>query len=295
MQPWVDSHMDWVTKVTEYLQNIKKRTLDNFLIEWLHGSFPLNEAGILIVAHAYNIHVAVFFNDSYWTTTAKSDLNKCKVFLLYRGSLVFEDSRRVTVPEYTEHRRLYSQLEKNYTKLQKDREKEAGKPPKKHTRTVSRNAISSDSESESDQNIMLEKASDGNIMPEQSSDRNIMPSTSGNEEKAAEKQGNMPSDNSGNSGGGSPEEAGAADIDLERIMETAESDNANDRKENLNDKSHSQSSSSSSSSASSNDDNSSDEQSSSEDTEYICGTATCGEVYPLAAALQAHECKHSLK
>ena len=25
------------------------------------------------------------------------------------------------------------------------------------------------------------------------------------------------------------------------------------------------------------------------------GTATCGEVYPLAAALQAHERKHSLK
>ena len=237
--------MDWVTKVTEYLLNIKKRTLDNFLIEWLHGSFPLDEAGILIVARAYKIHVAIFFNDSYWTTTSKSDLNKCKVFLLYHGSLVIEDSRTVPVPEYTERHRLYSQLEKYYTKLQKDREKEAGKPPKKHTRTVTRNAISSDSESESDQNIMPEKASDRNIMPEKSSDGNIMPSMSGNEEKAAEKQGNMPSDNSAHSGAGSPEgaDAGAADVDLERIMEAAESDDANDSKENSNDKSHSQSSS----------------------------------------------------
>ena len=149
-----------------------------------------------------------------------------------------------------------------------------------------RNAISSDSESESDQNIMPEKGSDGNIMPEKSSDGNIMLSTSGNEEKAAEKQGNMPLDNSAHSGG-SPEgaDAGAADIDLERIMEAAESDDANDSKENSNDKSHSQSNSTSSSSASSNDDNSSDEQSSSKDTEYICGTATCGKVYPSAAAL----------
>ena len=142
-----------------------------------------------------------------------------------------------------------------------------------------RNAISLDSESEGDQNIMPDKSSDGNIMP----------SMSGNEEKAAEKQANMLSDNSGNSGA-SPEgaDAGAADVDLERIMEAAESDDANESKENSNDKSHSQSNSSnssSSSSASSNDDNSSDEQSSSEDTEYICGTATCGEVYPLAAAL----------
>ena len=93
MQPWVDGHKDWIVLVTASLLEKKNRTLDNFLKEWLHGSIPLDEAGILIMASVYKVHVAVFFNDSYWTTTAVTDLNKCKIFLLYRGSLEFEDSR----------------------------------------------------------------------------------------------------------------------------------------------------------------------------------------------------------
>ena len=101
MQPWVESHKDWISLVTAHLLDIKKHSLQNFLNEWLHGAFPLDEAGILIVTRANKVYVAVFFNDSYWTTTAVTDLNKCKIFL-YHGSVVFKDSCRVTVAEYTE-------------------------------------------------------------------------------------------------------------------------------------------------------------------------------------------------
>ena len=200
MQPWVDSHMDWVKTVTEYLLKIKKQSLENILLEWLHGSFPLDEAGILIIACAYKIHVAVFFNDSYWTTMAKTDLNKCKVFLLYRGSLVFEDSRRVTVADYTEHRCLYSQLDKYYKKLEKDSEKQKEKEQQKQCAIKqSRNHISLDSESESTE----------------SSDRNIMPSTCTTVNASKEKESNiMPSENNSDTSEGA--HAAAADVDLEK-------------------------------------------------------------------------------
>ena len=102
MQPWVESDKDWISLVTAHLLDIKKCSLQDFLNEWFHGAFPLDEAGILIVTQAYKVHVAVFFNDLYWTMTAVTNLNKCKIFLLYCGSLVFEDSCRVTVAEYTE-------------------------------------------------------------------------------------------------------------------------------------------------------------------------------------------------
>ena len=125
----------------------KNQTLDNFLKEWLHGSFPFDEAGILIMAHAYKVHVAVFFNDSYWTTTAVSDLNKCKIFLLYHSSLVFEDSRQVTVAEYMECRWLYSQLDCYYKKIEKEPKKRADSPV-----FQSQNAIPLDSETS--ENIM---------------------------------------------------------------------------------------------------------------------------------------------
>ena len=231
------------------------------MLEWLHGSFPLDEAGILIIAHAYKIHVAVFFNDLYWTTMAKTDLNKCKVFLLYRGSLVFEDSRRVTVAEYTECHHLYSQLDKYYKKLEKDSEKQKEKEQQKQRAIKqSRNYIPSDSESESTE----------------SSDRNIMPSTSMTVDASKEKESNiMPSENNSDTPEGA--HAAAADVDLEKMMEDRDTDGSNQVKDN----SKQSSSSSSSDSGSS----SSEEETSSEDTEFICATATCGEVYQSAAAL----------
>ena len=94
--------MEWVQKVTSNLLEKKNRKFENFLAEWLHGSFPLNEAGILIIARAYKIHVAVFLNNHYWITHAENDLNKCKVFLVYRGNLVFVNSRRLLSKEYDE-------------------------------------------------------------------------------------------------------------------------------------------------------------------------------------------------
>ena len=148
----------------------QKMQFTGFLNEWLHGAFPLDEAGILIVAWAYKVHVAVFFNDSYWTMTAVTDLNKCKIFLLYRGSLVFKDSCRVTVAEYTEQCRLYSQLDRYYKKMETDKRK--AKKVRFDIPVYSRNAIPTDSESESE-----------NIMPQEQSTKSSDEESSSNEGK----------------------------------------------------------------------------------------------------------------
>ena len=87
---------------------------EDFLIYWLHGSFPLDKAGILVLARAYKIHVTVFFNDHYWTTNTSSNLNECTVFLIYCGDLVFMDSRRLLTKELDEHRPLMQKLKKYY-------------------------------------------------------------------------------------------------------------------------------------------------------------------------------------
>ena len=293
MQPWVDRHKDWIALVTEKLLQRKNRSLDNFLKEWLHGSFPLDVAGILIIARAYKVHVAVFFNDSYWTTTAVSDLNKCKIFLLYRGSLVFEDSRRVTVAEYTERRRLYSQLDHYYKKTEKEPKKRADSPV-----VHAHNAIPSDSETL--ENIML--SNNDKSLNSSSSEEDMEHDTPSNKEeeqtvvhappsdKSASEQNIMPAKPSQKEQ--SLEEAAEieknimpqdeVDMDLEKIME----DTSNLPKES---ESHATTSSSHSSSSSS----SSDQEISSEDSSFICSTATCGEVFDTAAGLRAHEQKHS--
>ena len=249
------------------------------------------------MARAYKVHVAVFFNDSYWMTTAVTDLNKCKIFLLYRGSLVFEDSRWVTVAEYTERRWLYSQLDRYYKKLEQELKKKANRPVIK-----SRNAIPSDSEtsenimpsnndgssdSSSSEEDMDQETTSGK---EQSADdiskseNDIMPAKSSLKEQSSEEASEtdkniMPQQESLNGNHSSPAKDDV-DMNLEKIME--ESTYAAKG-------SHSSSSFSHSSSGSS----SSDEETLSEESAFICSTATCGEVFDSAAGLRAHERKHS--
>ena len=205
-------------------------------------------------------------------TTVVSDLNKCKIFLLYRGLLVFEDSRWCTVAEYTEHRRLYSQLDRYYKKVEKE------PTTKAHKLTGICNAIPSDSDSETSANIMPSNnnGSSDSSSSEQSADetsaseKNIMPAKPSNEQSSEETEKNiMPQEENPN--------GNDVDMDLEQIMEDSTAQK------------------SSSSSSSSHSSSSSESETSSEVTSFICSTATCGEVFESAAGLRAHEWKHSGK
>ena len=95
-------------------------SFEQFRLQWLHGSFPLNTPGIMILARAYKIHVAVFFNNNYWTTDSRKGLERCSVFLLYRGSLVFDNSKRMTAEEFTERKAYFKKLSKYYDKVHED-------------------------------------------------------------------------------------------------------------------------------------------------------------------------------
>ena len=95
-------------------------SFEQFRLQWLHGSFPLNSAGILILATAHKVHITVFFNNNFWTIDAHRGLDRYTVFLLYRGSLVFEDSCRMTSAEFTEWKAYFKKLEKYYDKVHED-------------------------------------------------------------------------------------------------------------------------------------------------------------------------------
>ena len=120
MDDWVDRHLEWVKQVTEIFLQKKRMSFEQFRLQWLHGSFPLNTPGILILARAYKIHVAVFFNNNFWTTDSRRSLDRCTVFLLYRGSLVFENSRRMTSEEFTERKDYFRKLSRYYDKVHEE-------------------------------------------------------------------------------------------------------------------------------------------------------------------------------
>ena len=159
MDDWVDNHLDWVKQVTQSFLSRKRMSFEQFRLQWLHTSFPLNSAGILILARAYKIHVAVFFNDHFWTTDSHTGLDRCSVFLLYRGNLVFENSRRLTTAEFDEKRCLMKKLEQYYATPEPDTSVD-----KLHARAkkLTKNMIESDHDDSSvEEDISLPKDTSG--------------------------------------------------------------------------------------------------------------------------------------
>ena len=161
MPAWVKNHMQWIEAVTKKYLKVRGKTLAEYLHYWLHGSFPLDEGGILILSRAYKVHVAVFFGHSYWTTHIDDDLSQVKVFLLFRGNLEFEDSRRMLSSEHNERRELYKKLEKYYAKLEREQQKQDEEEEEKSEAASEKGSSSEDSESEESQ-----AEETGNIMPE---------------------------------------------------------------------------------------------------------------------------------
>ena len=148
MDDWVDRHLEWAKQVTEVFLEKKRMSFEQFQLQWLHGSFPLNTPGILILARAYKIHVAVFFNNSIWTTDSHHGLERCTVFLLYRGSLVFEDSHRMTSEEFSEWKAYFKKLEKYYDKVHEDEDLRKLHECAKHENCTPKNYVPSDDEDE---------------------------------------------------------------------------------------------------------------------------------------------------
>ena len=132
------------------------------------------------MARAYKIHIAVFFNNHYWTTNTSSNLNECMVFLVYHGDLVFMDSRHLLTKESDECWPLMQKLKKYYDTPAAD------KPLQRHQVCAARKSINhipsdideSESESSSSSSSPSSSSSSENIMqPTTEPQENIMPNS----------------------------------------------------------------------------------------------------------------------
>ena len=163
LQDFKVSHHEWLKKVSEsFLRKSKPcQTLDRYLKYLPVEAFPLDTLVILIYARMCHKHVAVFVGERYWTTHVDDDFQKCKVFLAYRGELVFDDSRMMTGPEYGLVRedvmRFRRHLEREAAKIYAE-EKAAAEREGRDIKKKNTNHIDSDSE-ESDLENLLEETS----------------------------------------------------------------------------------------------------------------------------------------
>ena len=80
---FVSRKREWVEQISSHLLGLKKQQLEDYLAEFLKPDIPFDEVGILMFARMMHKHVAVYFNDLYWTTRVDHDCAKCEAHLIY--------------------------------------------------------------------------------------------------------------------------------------------------------------------------------------------------------------------
>lgn len=111
---FIEKKMDWIRDISEYLLGMKKRELEDYLAEFLKPEHPLDEIGILIFARMMHKHVAVYFNDIYWTSRVDHDTSKCDAHLIYRGKCVYEDTVKLSKDEWNARKEYLNNFKTAY-------------------------------------------------------------------------------------------------------------------------------------------------------------------------------------
>ena len=75
---FVSKKTEWIQQISSHSLSLKKRQLEDYLAEFLKPEIPLDEVRRLMFAKMMHKHVAVYFNDLYWTTRVDHDCGKCE-------------------------------------------------------------------------------------------------------------------------------------------------------------------------------------------------------------------------
>ena len=97
---FIEDKRDWIESISNNLLTIKKRSLDDYLSDFLRPDMPLDEIGILMFSRMMHKHCAVFFNEVWWTTKREADLSKIDCWLIYRGKCKYSNTVPLTKEEW---------------------------------------------------------------------------------------------------------------------------------------------------------------------------------------------------
>ena len=92
LEGWVPGHLYWIQHVSReflYEQGLKVEEYANNIIS---PHVPIDELGLLVIAHMYHTHFGVILNDRLWYTTDDNSGKYSKFHLLYQGGVYFSDT-----------------------------------------------------------------------------------------------------------------------------------------------------------------------------------------------------------
>ena len=85
-------HIEWIQKVGGDLlrkEGIKVKEYCNDLVEL---NFPLDTLGLLVIVQMFHNHIAIILKEHIWTTQGNNNIDRCSIFLIYSGGVIFIDT-----------------------------------------------------------------------------------------------------------------------------------------------------------------------------------------------------------
>ena len=92
------SHRAWITQVGGKILAKKKLDLDKYLSNFYLCLTPVDQLSLLILAHLYQRHFAVFLKNGVWTTRKNNSMENCKIYFVYKGGYLFSDTVQTDIP-----------------------------------------------------------------------------------------------------------------------------------------------------------------------------------------------------
>ena len=90
---WIHSHHKWVEDIANPVLFRKGSADDDYIEFIIKPGTPVDEIGLLIFARMYHLYMCIIMEDCCWTTQRNHDLDRCMVFISYRGALMLMKPR----------------------------------------------------------------------------------------------------------------------------------------------------------------------------------------------------------
>ena len=88
------THKHFVEAVGGQLIHRKGLDVQDYTNSIVEPQVPIDEIGIVLLAHMYKMHVCIFLEGKYFTTNRDEALNKATMYLIYVGKNTFLDTTR---------------------------------------------------------------------------------------------------------------------------------------------------------------------------------------------------------
>ena len=90
--------MDWVLNIGKNV--LKSTSLEDYIDTVTLPGVPIDPVCVLVLAHMFHFHIAIFVSKGVWSTCKDRSLKKCRFRLIFHGGTEFSETMKVGQSEW---------------------------------------------------------------------------------------------------------------------------------------------------------------------------------------------------